>query len=78
VSLFKEAVRRYFAEKLGQEVGEVVFEYDEGYRYSSYTYEDPAFKIRVYSPNDRYYLASYENTTASEFLTELFAWEAAA
>ena len=46
--MFKEACRRYFAEKLGQEVGEVTFEYDEGYHYSSYTYEDPSFKIRVY------------------------------
>ena len=76
--MFKEACRRYFAEKLGQEVGEVTFEYDEGYHYSSYTYEDPSFTIRVYDPEGRYYLASYENTTAGEFLTELFEWEAAA
>jgi hypothetical protein len=75
--VFKEAVRRYFAEKLGQEVGEVTFEYDEGYHYSSYTYEDPSFKIVVYDIYGKY-VDEYRDTTTGEFLTELFAWETAA
>jgi hypothetical protein len=75
MSLFETAIRAYFAEKLGQEIGSVVFDYDEGYRYSSHTYADPSFKINVYSP-EGLYVADYADTTAGEFLTELFGWEA--
>ncbi|MFJ6636584.1 hypothetical protein ACIQMR_35250 [Streptomyces sp. NPDC091376] len=75
MSLFEQACRAYFAEKLGREIGGVTFEYDEGYRYSSYTYEDPSFKVVVWDTDDRYWLETYTNTTAGEFLTELFAWE---
>ncbi|MFF4478694.1 hypothetical protein ACFY1A_16990 [Streptomyces sp. NPDC001520] len=76
-SLFERACREYFAAKLNADVGSVVFDYDEGYRYSSYTYQDPEFQIRVYGPNGEW-VAGYEDTTAGELLTELFAWEGAA
>jgi hypothetical protein len=74
--LFQQACRAYFRAKLGKEIGRVEFEYDEGYEYSSYTYQDPAFRIRVYGADEpHYYLAEYTDTTAGEFLTELFHWE---
>lgn len=76
MSHFERACREYFAEKLGREIGSVTFEYDEGYRYSSYTYADPSFKICVYGPEGGW-VTDYDNTTAGEFLTELFTWEAA-
>ncbi|MFC8490691.1 hypothetical protein ACFUJU_07775 [Streptomyces sp. NPDC057235] len=75
MSLFEQACRAYFSAKLGKEIKEVDFDYDEGYRYSSYTYEDPSFKVTVWGP-DGYWIERYENKTAGEFLTELFAWEA--
>lgn len=75
MSLFEQACRVYFSEKLGKEVGDVTFEYDAGYAYSSVTYEDPSFKIRVWDKEGHYYVESYEDSTAGEFLTELFAWE---
>ena len=75
MSLFEQAVKAYFGEKLGREVTSVTFDYNEGYRYSSYTYEDPSFRIRVYGADDEL-LGWYDNQTAGEFLTELFAWEA--
>lgn len=74
MSLFEKACREYFSEKLGKEIGSVIFDYDEGYSYSSYTYADPSFKIDVYGPAGEY-VESYTDTTAGEFLTELFGWE---
>lgn len=50
-------------------------DYDEGYRYSSWTYEDPSMKIRVsvteFSGPGRY--AEYQNDDARDFFLKLMA-----
>lgn len=75
MSLFEKAVQAYFREKLGCEIGRVDFEYDKGYRYSSYTFEDPHFKIIVWDTEQAYYIKQYVDESAGEFLEALFAWE---
>lgn len=76
--LFKQAVVRYFTEKLGVEVGEVEFEYDDGWDDVSQTYEDDQpvghFDITVHNVEGKV-IKHYDNKDAASFLTELFTWE---
>lgn len=72
-----DALQAYYKDKLGTEVEglRIEIEYDEGYRYSSWTYEDPSFKVRVSHLDSHGGLLYESNGTAAEFLSELFAWE---
>ena len=51
MSEYKNVLNRWAAEKLGvsaSEIDSVEFIYDEGYCYSSCTYESPSFEATVY------------------------------
>ncbi|HEU4967281.1 MAG TPA: hypothetical protein VFT53_07495 [Candidatus Saccharimonadales bacterium] len=79
-----EKVLKAWAEKrFGRpdaKVTNVSFEYDEGYRYSEYTYENPSFKIIVYYEVNGDLRSDYETLYEDEdpmdmgsLMTELFA-----
>lgn len=49
------------------------FYHDEGYRYSSYTYEDPSFKVSVRLNGG--WPRSYEDESARDFFIQLMNYE---
>ena len=84
---FQTAIKGFVASKMdttltGRDdfhVVKVEFEYDEGYYYSSYTFEDPSFVVQVTYRVDglRRTAVLKDDRCASmgDFLTSMLAWE---
>lgn len=71
---FMDALKGYFKAKYERDDLEIEIEYDEGYAYSSYTYENAAFKVTIRG-GDRYWIEQHSDQDAADFLNKLLDWE---